>query len=1249
MPFFQTVAMLLLCLVFFLLPFGLRGARFAVQEMQNNVADWLPGDYEETIDLGVFRRYFVGDVFVILSGPWCRENNGAYANLKQKIFEESLEYEQVLRNGNQREIVRAHRVGDQYGLLPTGDYHEDWGLHRERWLQGKDGKWFWINRRGELWEWEGENNVVDGLKRFFERTVNGRNVPSGRYIEKFGPPPDDARGIENPFYNNPELLAARPFKSVTSGPEVLEKMAGENGTLRIGKFGENDAATFEARIEAHKRLTGALFGPTPPTGYSWSFDSLIAHVGDEALVKQLESGAVFRQKFEAFVDFTAAEEFGGDATALDRAPAEKQLELWYRLWDTLELPPPARQTSLVVTINSVFFGELDRIVGRPLMGRPRGRILELATGECGLDSANVHMGGPPSDNVAIDEEGTSSLLKLASLSGLIGVILSYYSFRSLRITLMLFFLGAVAAISSLSYVWFGGSTLDAILMTMPSLIYVMAISSGVHFINYYREACHEFGPSRATEIAISRSWFPCLLAAFTTAIGLASLCTSNLTPIFKFGLFSAVAVMATVVFLYLYLPSSLVIWPPGYRKQRGATPDEQGSFYRVVSRFWTAACEVVIRNNLVVLAAAVLLMVVFAFGVTRVTTTVQLLKLFDKNAKVLQDYRWLESNLGTLVPMEILINVDRSVQAEAVQADQAARLAADAPPAAVDPDAAPAPPPVITDVRRSREQVLAFNLLERMEMGYRIRRQLERFFGPEGLNVVGAGMSTDVFAPLHTIDTQVSSGSATDFRRMFNDELQAKKGMMAEEDYLAVVPAADPSGDGVEPADAAMAGREMWRISLRLAALNDVDYGQFVTDLKAVVEPILRAYEIRTRILEKVVNEEYLASDSRTGRILLLGAEPRVPEGSPDLSATSGRLTESVDQGYLFRSTLQDLLENRGFVRGYKPGCYFWVDPAKFGPEKPFYPAEEWNDLLKKFDCVVLVDDHRFFDAGLLATQAPAFVDCRDHRFDASPRPGPFAFSMTASNRQKAGQATPVTATYTGIVPIVYKAQRALLYSLVESLVMSFLMISVTMMVLLRNWRTRVRPGNLLSFRAGILSMIPNVFPVIMIFGAMGFLRIKVDIGSMMTASVALGIAVDDTIHFLTWYRHSLAEGKSRLDSIRTAYSLCASAMTQTTLIAGFGLSVFALSTFQPTQRFGVLMLALLAIALIGDLIVLPALLASPLGRYFGTPAVLPVDGEVTGGSELAGEWSDPAGPPVLPLQRPVVEDPEKRSRTGFS
>ena len=116
---------------------------------------------------------------------------------------------------------------------------------------------------------------------------------------------------------------------------------------------------------------------------------------------------------------------------------------------------------------------------------------------------------------------------------------------------------------------------------------------------------------------------------------------------------------------------------------------------------------------------------------------------------------------------------------------------------------------------------------------------------------------------------------------------------------------------------------------------------------------------------------------------------------------------------------------------------------------------------------------------------------------------------------------------------------------------------------------------------------------------SLGWWGIAVDIGAMMTASVALGVAVDDTMHYLAWFRQGLDEGHDRKGAAMLAYERCATAMSQTTLIGGLGLAVFAFSTFTPTQRFGMLMLVLLFAALFGDLIFLPAMLTGPLGRFF--------------------------------------------------
>jgi predicted RND superfamily exporter protein len=194
---------------------------------------------------------------------------------------------------------------------------------------------------------------------------------------------------------------------------------------------------------------------------------------------------------------------------------------------------------------------------------------------------------------------------------------------------------------------------------------------------------------------------------------------------------------------------------------------------------------------------------------------------------------------------------------------------------------------------------------------------------------------------------------------------------------------------------------------------------------------------------------------------------------------------------------------------------------------------------------------------------------------------------IAEANAQLALETDSISASYTGMVPVVYKTQHELYRGLVYSFIASFFMIGIAMCVVLR------------SPIAGFLAMIPNLFPIFIVFGFMGQFGVLIDIGTMMTASVALGIATDDTIHFLTWFRDGIDKGMSRAEATQYAYSRCASAMFQTTLIAGFGLAAFALSTFTPTQMFGTMMLAILMTAMLGNLIFLAALLNTPIGRYF--------------------------------------------------
>ena len=221
-----------------------------------------------------------------------------------------------------------------------------------------------------------------------------------------------------------------------------------------------------------------------------------------------------------------------------------------------------------------------------------------------------------------------------------------------------------------------------------------------------------------------------------------------------------------------------------------------------------------------------------------------------------------------------------------------------------------------------------------------------------------------------------------------------------------------------------------------------------------------------------------------------------------------------------------------------------------------------------------------------------------------------------------------VSAQLTGGIPMVYIAQHQILSDLMWSFGTAFVIISIIFMFVLR------------SIRAGLIAMIPNVFPPLVVFGAMGWLGYSIEIGSVMTASVALGIAVDDTLHFLTWYRRGTLEGMSRYAAIRFAFGHCAKAMIDTSLICGLGVVPFLFGVFMPTVKFALLLLIMLFTALLGDLILLPAILAGPAGILFRMGKRKPAaDGEQEVDEDYpdSGVRSDPG----------ELEDPIKMVRRG--
>tara|TARA_R110002096_G_scaffold115365_2_gene249817 strand:- start:20491 stop:22854 length:2364 start_codon:yes stop_codon:yes gene_type:complete len=172
--------------------------------------------------------------------------------------------------------------------------------------------------------------------------------------------------------------------------------------------------------------------------------------------------------------------------------------------------------------------------------------------------------------------------------------------------------------------------------------------------------------------------------------------------------------------------------------------------------------------------------------------------------------------------------------------------------------------------------------------------------------------------------------------------------------------------------------------------------------------------------------------------------------------------------------------------------------------------------------------------------------------------------------------------TITGASVVFLKGTDYLIKNLVLSLLIAIMVIAFIMALLFR------------SFAMVLVSLLPNLFPLLITAGIMGFAGIPLKPSTILVFSIAFGISVDDTIHFLAKYRLELRYSNWNIkQSIKNALHETGVSMFYTSIILFFGFSVFIASSFGGIVSLGILVSVTLIVAMVSNLILLPTLLMS--------------------------------------------------------
>ena len=201
-----------------------------------------------------------------------------------------------------------------------------------------------------------------------------------------------------------------------------------------------------------------------------------------------------------------------------------------------------------------------------------------------------------------------------------------------------------------------------------------------------------------------------------------------------------------------------------------------------------------------------------------------------------------------------------------------------------------------------------------------------------------------------------------------------------------------------------------------------------------------------------------------------------------------------------------------------------------------------------------------------------------------------FVFSYNAGEKIRALGETllgsKATVNVTGMTYLLGGFLEVIIFGQKQGLVFAIITIFMMMTIMFK------------SVKIGLWSMIPNILPLLALGGYVGYFWETTDSDTIVIAMIAIGIGVDDTIHFLTRLKFESARTHDPLDALQRAFHFCGRAMMSTTLILAVGFLPFVVSDYFSIHMFGTLLPYTLIVAVLADILLVPALVKVGLVRF---------------------------------------------------
>jgi len=817
---------------------------------------------------------------------------------------------------------------------------------------------------------------------------------------------------------------------------------------------------------------------------------------------------------------------------------------------------------------TVIIARLNQDADKLAIGRQMKEVVERTRGD-----EKIYYGGIPFQMIFLTDIIQSDLIKLTPIVILLVMGILFLSFRSFR--------GVFLPLSCvlISTIWvLGFMSLLRIPLTIasdafPVLLIAIGSAYGIHMLSKYNEDVHkEEGKIQDIKAALSEVGFPILLAGLTTLIGFLAFLTSKLSLIREFGIFTALGVGFAMIISMTFLPAVLSLMKVK-RIKRGAKKIEKEWTTRMMDKLG----EFVLLKAKLIIVCGIVVGLFSLFMVTKLSREVNMIDYFKKNSEIRQAEEMMEDRLGGSIPVQIVVKGDLKspfVLKEIIKFEKYLEAQPD-----------------INNPQSIADLICEMNWV--VNGLYTIPETKEGvanlWFFIEGNEVLNQLITDDarealIQAKLGTVNTKQLIALVNRVEDYMNQEL--KTDLVELRISLASSElATELAKDRMER----ILSKIEWDIRKRGLAwtaynseLREMLFTTANPNSGALDDAMIDAIGVKVSDYLRGDSADIQVESDRVISAIITGIDDALRlsiSGERSVSEKTPEWSEEDIVDVLKKNVPQTLYADDPIALDYVAGTIV----AMIQDEKNWARVRNLIQGIKPFLPESLINDEKFLS------------DLRDDVWEINEDRTTIEGSKyeSLSGNIDIEARAKLSAQQTGM-PIIYNdLDRNIMGSQAFSL-----SIAVLLVFLLLAFRLK-------SLIGGLISITPIVLTILINFTIMAIFNIPLDVVTVLIGSVAVGIGIDYTIHFIIRFKVELARGKTELEALDKTLETTGKAIIINALSVMMGFLVLVLGNIVPMQRFGYLIALTMIISATASITILPALLLVTRPGFIGRLGLL--------------------------------------------